>query len=183
MKWLGWKAALLGSFIIDFLTMQGQCTLGVSINQTCQGNSGVLCANVTGGTPPYMYTWTDPNGDPAGSTQCITVTATGEYDVAVVDAQSCGGGAITTFNGCGASGIEDVNGALRPFTYKKIDNYLLIQPLERISVVVYDNTGKVLYSKPSTAETIRIPAEILTNRVYTIVISNEKDYFLIKDIN
>lgn len=47
---------------------------------------GTLTANVTGGTPPYTYSW---NTVPVQTTQTITNVAAGNYQVNVVDANGC----------------------------------------------------------------------------------------------
>ena len=66
-----------------------------SVNETCAGEAnGTLIANVSGGTAPYSYTWS--NG---GNTATITAGA-GSYSVSVTDANGCApataGGSIAT---------------------------------------------------------------------------------------
>jgi len=58
----------------------------VTVNDTafCEGAAGQLCANVTGGTPSYNYLW-----NTGETTQCITVTEAGTYNVTVTDAYGC----------------------------------------------------------------------------------------------
>ena len=50
-------------------------------------------SEISGGTPPYSYTWTDPNGSiiaqGIGQTAVSELTASGEYLVEVVDAVGC----------------------------------------------------------------------------------------------
>ncbi len=53
---------------------------GVSI---CPGNSAVITATVTGGTPPFTYIWSDGS---FGQTITVTPGATTTYTVTVVDA-------------------------------------------------------------------------------------------------
>ena len=54
---------------------------------TCAGNDGSAEAMVTGGTPPYTYTWMA--GGATASTMAITGLAPGTYDVEVMDANGC----------------------------------------------------------------------------------------------
>lgn len=55
-----------------------------STNATCGTNNGSASVNVTGGTTPYQYAWS--NGQTASS---ITNLAAGTYTVTVTDANSC----------------------------------------------------------------------------------------------
>lgn len=57
----------------------------------CQGGSSLICANVTGGTPPYFYNWS--TGE---STSCINVTTSGSYSLTVVDASGCSANDVIT---------------------------------------------------------------------------------------
>jgi len=52
------------------------------------GTSTPLTANVTGGAPPYQYTWT-LNGATVGTTQTINATQAGTYIVNIKDGTSC----------------------------------------------------------------------------------------------
>jgi PKD repeat protein len=54
------------------------------VNETCAGLlDGSMTANVTGGTPPYHYSWS--NGDTTASIQ----VGAGSYSVSVTDANGC----------------------------------------------------------------------------------------------
>ena len=60
----------------------------------CQGGfSGSASANVTGGTPPYYYSW---NTSPVSTTREITGLSAGTYSVIVRDANGCTGEATIT---------------------------------------------------------------------------------------
>lgn len=64
------------------------CAITASIsstNVTCNGaNNGTATANVSGGTPPITYTWS--NGD---STQTISNLSPGNYSVSIFDDDGC----------------------------------------------------------------------------------------------
>jgi len=50
----------------------------------CNGDKGILSANVTGGTTPYTYSWS------SGSTNLSTgLVGPGTYNVVVTDANGC----------------------------------------------------------------------------------------------
>jgi hypothetical protein len=57
----------------------------------CEGDTIQICANASGGTPPYTYLW-----DGGETTECIDVTTGGEYCVTVTDANGCQGYCCTT---------------------------------------------------------------------------------------
>jgi len=60
----------------------------------CNGadlNSGSITVTPSGGTAPYSYNWTGPNGFTAGNTSSITGLAGGSYNVIITDANSCAG--------------------------------------------------------------------------------------------
>lgn len=63
-------------------------TVVSSTNPTCAGqNNGTASINVSGGTPPYTYTWLP--GNLSGSSQ--NNLAPGNYVVTVTDAENCSG--------------------------------------------------------------------------------------------
>ncbi len=72
---------------IDFLT----CTPSMqattsSTPESCAGNDGTASINVTGGNPPYTYSW---NTTPPQTTPSITGLTPGDYQVTVTDLGAC----------------------------------------------------------------------------------------------
>ncbi len=66
-------------------------SLGPSVNVQVlsnECNNAILSAIVSGGLPPYQYAWTGPNGF-TSTIQNLTVSASGTYNVVVVDATGC----------------------------------------------------------------------------------------------
>ncbi len=65
----------------------------VSITPTnpvaCQGGSAILCAQVTGGVPPFTYAWTQNILTPFGNSQCICAPEGFVYQVTVTDSNNC----------------------------------------------------------------------------------------------
>ncbi len=53
------------------------------------GNDGKFYAHINGGTPPYTYTWTGPNGFTATTNDSITGLSAGNYSVIVTDSKNC----------------------------------------------------------------------------------------------
>ncbi|MCS7084668.1 MAG: SprB repeat-containing protein, partial [Bacteroidia bacterium] len=63
---------------------------GVTVeNVRCFGdNTGSIAVTVNGGTPPYQYVWTGPNGFSSGDEDIAELFA-GNYDLVVTDANGC----------------------------------------------------------------------------------------------
>jgi gliding motility-associated-like protein len=66
-----------------------------SAQTICYGTNGNVYAASSGGTPPYTYTWVDPNAVITGTTGGPfnnTYTTTSQYTVSVVDSKGCSDG-------------------------------------------------------------------------------------------
>ncbi|MHC5113409.1 MAG: DUF7467 domain-containing protein [Planctomycetota bacterium] len=63
----------------------------------CEGGQHQFCPVVTGGTPPYTYAWTGPGGFTA-TTECITVSTPGLYQLTVTDNLDCLGSDSATLS-------------------------------------------------------------------------------------
>jgi len=74
--------AQLKDFIFGSFDAIPQVT--VDDEDICEGGEGELCAEATGGVPPYSYEWST-----GGNTECITVTEEGTYWVLVTGANGC----------------------------------------------------------------------------------------------
>ncbi|HXH17590.1 MAG TPA: T9SS type A sorting domain-containing protein [Chitinophagales bacterium] len=61
---------------------------GLLVSTCVDGNNGSIQPNVTAGTPPYVYSWTGPNGFTA-STKDISGLYAGLYHISVTDAHGC----------------------------------------------------------------------------------------------
>jgi hypothetical protein len=84
----------------DFVLGEFPSAPSVTVNseEICEGETAELCATVTGGVPPYTYSWTGPSGFTA-TTECTgPISVAGTYTVTV-----------TGDNGCPA---QPANGAL-----------------------------------------------------------------------
>ena len=62
----------------------------VNDDMVCEEATGHLCATVSGGLPPFTYSWSGPEGFSA-STECIDPTVSGTYMVTVTGSNGCEG--------------------------------------------------------------------------------------------
>lgn len=75
--------------IIVTQPLELQATLGSVVDVSCfGGNDGSISISVTGGTTPYTFAWTGPDGYTA-SIEDITGLEAGTYSVTVTDANDC----------------------------------------------------------------------------------------------
>jgi hypothetical protein len=80
--------ALLSQTFVDSVTVYVSSTLaatGSSIEAGCNAFNGSALTNVTGGSPPYTYLWTQTND----TTSYISPVGNSAYDVTITDAAGC----------------------------------------------------------------------------------------------
>lgn len=73
------------------ITVPAQCNVTASSSSTaanCGSANGTATASLTGGTAPYSYSWTGPNGFTSFN-QNLTGLAAGQYCVTIVDGNNC----------------------------------------------------------------------------------------------
>lgn len=118
------------SAVTDTLVAPVALTTNVTVvDPTCGNNNGSATANVSTGTGPFTYAWSN-----TGTTQTITSLAPGAYTVTVTDAGGCTGTAsntlapstgitanvATTQSTCGSnngSATANTTAGTGPFTY------------------------------------------------------------------
>lgn len=130
---------------------------------------GAIEISVEGGTAPFGYTWTGPNGF-SGDTEDITDACDGDYFLNIEDANGC------TFEYAGAIeitiGIEELEGGVELTVYPNPSN-------GQINVVLEGLTGQdVTYTLTDVAGRIIENVELnAANGLYTQVvdITNEAD--------
>ena len=138
------------------------CAFSVSASSTnittCGGSDGTATIAPSGGTPPYIYSWSN-----ADTSQTITNLSAGTYTCAVTDANSCTAtasvvvtdpGSITLtltsvdencFMCCDGSATAVVSGGVSPYTYLWNDSSAAPTAVNLCSgnycVTVTDNNG------------------------------------------
>ena len=93
----------LGGTITDVAVISQPTIIVINASPTnassCNTSDGSITSNVSGGTPPYTYAWS--NGK---TTSGISGLATGTYSLTVTDANSCKQQTTATVS-CGAAGL------------------------------------------------------------------------------
>jgi hypothetical protein len=139
------------------------CSVSPADTTICAGTNATFCVNPSGGTPPYNYAWTGPNGY-TKTDSCITVSDSGTYIVLVTDAQSC----TTTCQGtlhtevCGQEfcGLTQGYYGNAGGQYNGMGTLELIQSLLTPSPLVVGKPGRSLTIPLAAAQCIidRLPA-------------------------
>ena len=84
-----------GCIAVDTMTVQSNNNLAVTTSgndSICPGSSTTLTANVIGGNPPIVYTWS--NSLPNQASVTVTPAVTTTYTLNIVDAQGCSAGPL-----------------------------------------------------------------------------------------
>jgi len=76
------NAEPIGAYLLDFVLLDLRSQPSVTVDRVCEGDP--LCASVTGGVPPYMYSW-----NTGETTSCLAAPAPGVHVVTVTDANLC----------------------------------------------------------------------------------------------
>jgi gliding motility-associated-like protein len=57
-----------------------------TVNSTCGVANGTACASITGGSPPFIYSWNDPATQ---ANSCATGLNAGVYTISITDSHNC----------------------------------------------------------------------------------------------
>ena len=117
----------------NLLISSAQSTKNLSCNNAANGS---IITNISGGTTPYTYAWTGPNGFTASTKDIANLTA-GTYTLSVIDASGCSSTPLvltltqpdalvavtqsaknlSCFNAANGSIITSVSGGTTPYTF------------------------------------------------------------------
>jgi len=104
------------------------CTLTVNLTgdtSFCEGSSTTITANVTDGTPPYIYDWTASTAPGLASNSSYNATGSGIVAVTVTDDNGCTGSdnvTVTANERPTADFWADVTSCCEPLTVQFTDN-------------------------------------------------------------
>jgi len=191
--------------LFGLVPMRGQTTIIFSAKQAYKleanagsntditsGESVTLGGNpaATGGTEPYSYSWS--NGSNSVSTEAnplLTPVETTTYTLLVTDNATCTAASNSTIN-IGVLGINDFTEDELKVYPNPTTNKLFIQSNTDInsdlSITIYDNTGRILYSQKLEdllANSIHeIDISAFTHGIYILQINNSKSITIKKII-
>ena len=154
-------------------------TVSVTHVSVFGGNNGAINITVTGGTPPYAFSWTGPGGP--YSTEDLDTLSAGTYAVTVTDSNNCS--SALSINIGQPVGISEINAQSfsivqnrpNPFT----DKTEIIFTAAESGVVkfkVYNVLGKLVYGENINAKrginTVSFFANDLPAGIYLYDLSN-----------
>lgn len=166
-----------GCFISAAATVQEPDPLEVDIQELQSGDSILLLADVTGGTPPYDFLWT--GGD---TTQVLLPPSEGLYRVTVTDVNDCqviGDEFVTSTSE--VAGVELFELFPNPVADELVLR-LYAPEWPELSIQLFDARGRLLLSRePVRAAypaTLRLPVGDLPAGVYLVRLSSREGRWL-----
>ncbi len=151
------------------ITIAQQFTVTISNGMVCYGQVGSLSASVSGGVPPYSYTWS--NG---ATTQAISNVPPGTYFVTVTDAVA---------NGCTVS--QSGNLYQNPQLFVNLPAYATsCNTTALITANGNGGTGALTYvwSTGATAQSVSVPSGTYSVTVYDGVGCSVQDNIIVNAV-
>lgn len=145
------------------------------VSPTCNnGTDGSAAVNVSGGSAPYIYNWTNSIGQSISTSDAAANLAAGTYSVVVTDVSGCEGYATITLNdpssistiisvtpsscggATGTASVTNVTGGTAPYTYSWSNGQTSATAnglaLGTYTVTVQDNKGCSFITNASISE-------------------------------
>jgi hypothetical protein len=143
------------------------------------GNDGSVDLNVSGGSAPYFYTWTD-GGSYSSGMQDPSNMPGGNYSVTITDANGC----MTTVTDIivpSELGIDE-NGntvfSIYPNPSNGVFNVQLVDPSSVMNVTVMDIAGRVVYANDNVDNTFVVDLSSAASGTYMINIETNAASFM-----
>ncbi len=143
------------SVVVTEPTVLGVTT--TTINSNCGVANGSACAQVTGGVPPFAYSWNDPSSQTAS---CANSLNAGAYTISITDA-----------NGCSVTNVANVNDNGAPVVTIPVSSNVTCAGLANGSAQGNISGGTLPYSlnwTPSSQTTLF--ANNLSGGIYSLVV-------------
>jgi len=163
-----------GSCSFDVTVTSAVVFTDVNINNDLNSQQvGSIDITVDGGTGPYLFEWTDENGNVVGTSEDVENLGEGIYSVQITDANECiyTQGDIKVQNASSAKEPAWLTGiSLQPNPTSSFTNIVFSLPVaSSLEITVIDATGRILLRDISEQESVvRIDCTNLPGGVYSI---------------
>jgi hypothetical protein len=160
-----------------------QMYINLSNQVVCEGNNGQIDANFTGGTWPYQFIWTTPNGN-IFTTHSVNDSEHGTYNVVITDAFDCqiSGSMFNTVIPCATTtSVESIlNGDgvklfPNPISFGGDVTIALPSIYNDVTIQVFDLTGKILSQEKAIGEIHQLNTSGLAAGTYMVRIASGDD--------
>ncbi len=143
-----------------------------TISPELAGNDGSVNLGVTGGTSPYTYAWTGPNGY-TSNVQDPTNMAGGTYNVTITDASGCTSTqtGIVVPSQLGVDENGDMIFSIYPNPSSGIFNVNISNPSDNASVQVMDIAGRIVYNNDKVNGEIKIDLTSFADGNYMLALN------------
>ncbi len=115
--------------------------------ETVGQQNGAIDADVTGGTQPYTYQWTAPNGEVISNQQDVSGLSAGNYALEITDANDCVSLHYFTVQPVSSVGQRQLERAISLFPNPTSGNVTIafdeVEAMEA-NITVFDLTGKLV---------------------------------------
>jgi hypothetical protein len=168
------KLIVLFSFFTFTITALADDLTAVVTNTQPGLSTGSIDLTVAGGTAPYTYSWTGPNGMTA-LTEDVSNLPVGSYTVTVTD-KYCGSATltITVTTTTGIAAFDDIASiALSPNPAQDLLSVHLGKQLQNVSIRLLNINGKtVLEEENLSGMDFDLNISNLSNGIYFVELSN-----------
>jgi hypothetical protein len=147
-----------------------------TVSNVISGSDGSIDLTVTGGTPPYSYSWTGSNSytstteDPAG-------LDAGVYTCTVTDLKGCvvTTASIEVFESTAGIGSNEIQFTVYPNPTNELLNINFVG-LDNITMSIIDNTGRYIMTKMLNNENNTVEVSHLAAGVYNLQLRNTEGF-------
>lgn len=139
---------------------------------------GMIESSITGGTAPYSYSWSGPNGFTSENPSVVGLADPGEYSLVVTDANGCQTIVTSLITSISETNLDAINVYPNPATESSIYLQLasVIEPGSALRV--YDACGRTILSRTTSSNREMLPTETWQAGIYTLCIEHKLQSYL-----